>query len=50
MQMKAYNANSGRIELEIGEATKFPSFPGEGFGVGKIELPGNLGEIHEGRN
>lgn len=34
--------------MKIGEATKLSSFSDEGFGVGKIELPGNVVEIHVG--
>lgn len=36
--------------MEIGETTKLPSFSDEGFGVGKIELHGNVVEIHVGGN
>lgn len=50
IERDAYNANKGRIEMEIGESTKLPSFSDEGFGIGKIELPGNVVEIHKGAN
>ena len=46
IERDAYNANERRIEMEIGETTKLPSFSDEGFGIGKIELPGKVAEIH----
>lgn len=43
---RTYNADDGRIEVDIAKATELGSFPNDLLGVGDIELLSEICEIH----